>query len=86
VALQSKAADYFLESHCKSKAAEIESRCSRKLPNISQRQVSAFKSTTACRHRKIRITRCENSRFYLELAKIRMKKSGSIEVFINKNI
>jgi len=30
--------------------------------------------TNQCR--KIRITRCEKSRFYPELAKIRIKKSG----------
>jgi len=35
-----------------------------------------FENTTACKWRKIRITRYEKSRFYPVLAKIRIKKCG----------
>jgi len=33
---------------------------------------------------KIRITRCEKSRFYPVLARIRIKKSGQIEDFLQR--
>jgi len=35
---------------------------------------------------KIRITRCEKSRFYLVLAKIQIKNPDKPMIFINKNV
>ena len=49
--------------------------CVWKPPNLSYRPVSALKNTM-WKCRKVRITRWEKSRFYPELANIRIKNSG----------
>jgi len=41
---------------------------------FSRDQSVHFRSTTAWKGREIRITRCEKSRFYPELAKIRINR------------
>jgi len=47
---------------------------------------SVHKNTTAWKCRKIRLTRCENSRFYPVLAKIRIKNPDKPKIVIKNNV
>ena len=49
-------------------------------------QSCALKNTKGWKCRKIWITRCEKSRFYPVLAKIRIKNPNKPNVFINNNV
>jgi len=60
--------------------------CVWKLPNLSKRPVSELKNTTVWKCRKIRIARCENSRFYPVLAKIRIKNPDNPKIVTDKNV
>jgi len=56
-----------------------------KLPNLSWRPVSTFGNTTMWKCRKIQITRCKKSKFYLELVKIWINNPDKPTIFLKKN-